>query len=273
MIKIGGSYDWLERIREAKENLVYLNQLPVGGDAEFGECEFARPISIIPLALFGRDHAINFQNIPPYLETIQFPQGQEISGYTTSGDTYFPISRADLEGLEPNQQEIKLRNLSAKYSNLLRRNIEDEEFLNRIGKNVTHLIISESVDNIDQHARANTAIIFSQYYSANNSCEICLADNGIGIFQSLLRAGRDVVDDRDAMRKVIYDCLSAKDDGDMQNRGTGIRNMIRLLSNRELNGFFCVISGDAGYFVDSSNREHFLHLQNISWSGTIIKGI
>jgi hypothetical protein len=60
-----------------------------------------------------------------------------------------------------------------------------------------------------------------------------LADNGIGFYQSLKRAGKNVKNDLDGIQKVIDGHLSAK--GDL--RGNGIKDTIKLLSNRELNGY------------------------------------
>lgn len=271
MITIGRSWNALNRIKETVENLRYLYSLSQGETAEFDTCQFARPVSIVPLALLGHDKQIRFRKTPEYLSNIRFPQGQEISGYTTTGSTYFPLTRADLKDLDVNSQEEKLRELSDKYSLLLERNIsEDKEFLERIGRNVCALLISEMTDNIDQHAKAENTFIFSQYWPTNGTCEICLADNGIGMYQSLIEAGRTVEDDLDAMQQVINDCLSAKDEFGSQKRGTGIRNTINLLANNELNGFFCIISGRTGYFVDSENNQTFMTLQHINWNGTIV---
>jgi hypothetical protein len=265
MIKIGNSWDALERIKETIQNIRYLSSLKNHDIANFHECRFARPVSIIPLAIIGYTKSLSFNKLPGYLSTIGFPEGEEIAGYNSSGSTYFPITRADLTNT--GSKEEKIRGLANKYLSLLKRNIiEDEQFSERIGTNGLALLISEMTDNIYEHSKAQNAFIFSQYWPKNNSCGICLADNGIGFYQSLKEAGREVKNDLDGVQKVINDCLSAK--GDL--RGTGIRNTIKLLSNKELNGYFCVISGKAGYFIDSNEREHFLDLQNINWNGTIV---
>ena len=157
-----------------------------------------------------------------------------------------------------------------KYSSLLDRNILDHEFKARIGKNLSKVLISEMIDNIVEHAEADYTFIFSQYYRQLAACEICLADNGRGIFRSLVSSNRMVDNDLDAIQQVINRGLSAKDKFGSQHRGTGIRNTIKLLLNRELRGFFCLISGAAGFYIDSNDRRKFLNLQNINWNGTIV---
>ncbi len=218
----------------------------------------------------GLDQSLQFSGIPRYLQSINFPKGEEIHEYTQNEEIYFPLTRADLENLNDKRRELKLRNFSDKYASLLQQNIDrDQEFIHRLGKNVSFLLISEMVDNIYEHSNASIAFIFSQYWPRNNSCEICLADNGIGIFQSLLNAGRNVENEDDAIKKVINEYLSSKDEFGSSKRGTGIKNTIKVLSNNELNGYFCVISDNTGYYIDNQ-RDLFLNLQNTFLSGTMI---
>lgn len=271
MINIGSSWDPLERVRETIKNIRALTELPHKSNAPFSTYGFARPIAIVPLAIVGHTKNLSFSKIPNYLKVVGFPNGNEVNQYSDRKGTYLALTRADLQNLSNDGREQKLRLLSDRYVALLERNIiTDQVFLERIGKNVSALLISEMTDNIFEHAKASTSFIFSQYWQANDSCEICLADNGIGMYQSLINASRDVQSDMDAMEKIIKDCLSAKGEFGSIKRGTGIRNTINLLSNNELNGYFCVISGNAGYFVDSQGRSIFLNLQNLNWNGTIV---
>ena len=270
MLHIGKSNDPLEKLRETIDNLRYLETLPPGANATFSNCHFAKPVSVVPLALVGHVKGLTYSNISSYVERMNFPHGEEISGYTNDKSTYFPITRADLEGLDNAEMERKLRELSDKYSSLLDRNIKDHEFKARIGKNLSKILISEMIDNIFEHSAAQHTFIFSQYYPQSATCEICLVDNGRGIFQSLKSSNRLVISDLDAIQQVINHRLSAKDEFGSQHRGTGIRNTIKLLLNRKLQGFFCLISGAAGFYVDSKDRRSFLNLQNFNWNGTIV---
>lgn len=271
MIQIGDSRDPFQRIKEVVKNMRYLTTLPDNGSAFFQRCGFARPISLVPLSAIAYSKDLIFGDIPEYCEHMDFPYGQEVSGFTTNGTTYVPLTRADLKNLQIQAQEAKLRELSDKYTSLLQRNIiTDQEFLQRIGKDVFALLISEMVDNINEHANANNAFIHSQFWPANNSCEICLVDNGIGFYNSLVKADKKVKNNIEAMKRVINERLSAKDKDGSQMRGTGIMNTINLLSNQELKGYFCIISNDAGYFINSEGKRTFLNLQELNWNGTIV---
>lgn len=270
MIEIGDGTNPVQRIKEVADNLRYLNTINDHEDVHFKKCGFVRPMSVVPLAIIGRQKNLHFVNPTSYLDTIEFPGGQEISEFNSSGATYFPITRAELRGLNDDQCEEKLRDLINKYPQLLERNIKDRDFLEKIGRNTTNHILSEMVTNIIEHAQAEQAYIFSQYWPHSKSCEICLADDGKGIYQSLLDAGRDVNSNSDAIGRVIKRGLSSKDDFGDQHRGTGIKNTINLLTNKELNGFFCVISGKHGYFVSSREKGFIFKLRNLNWNGTIV---
>lgn len=271
MIRIGSSWDPYERVIETVTNMEYLCSLQNNEEVLFGSCGFARPISIVPISIIGITKELTFANIPSYLSATGFPFGEDVSSYTRHGANHIPITRADLDGLDFNEREEKLRNLSDIYNSLLRESIiTDYEFLELIGQDVSALLISEMIDNINEHSSASNSLIFAQHWQATNSCEICLSDNGIGMYQSLLDANRNVNSDMDALTQVITDCLSAKDEYGSIKRGTGIRNAINLLSNNKLNGYFCVISGNAGYYVDNQGRSRFLDLQKLNWNGTIV---
>ncbi len=271
MIEIANSRNPLDRISETADNLRYLAAINTEGVAIFKNSKFAEPFSIIPLALLGYSKRLTFENIPDYFTSIGFPAGQEICDFMNSERNLVPLIRADLIGLTKVHREKKLRELSDKYANLVSGNIiKDDTFVNRIGNNVSHLLISEMMDNILEHSESNHTFILSHYFNEAESCEICIADDGIGIFKSLLNANRNVKNDLDAIQKVITEALSAKDEFGSTKRGTGIRNTINLLSNDELNGFFCIISGRAGYFINNKYGNKFINFKNFYWQGTIV---
>jgi hypothetical protein len=271
MIYISDSGERLERIAETVKNIRYLDGIDRAGKARFDYSGHLAPFSIVPLAMIGYNRSLHFENTPSYCRRIHFPAGQKIAEHMGNERSYSPLIRADLMGLSDLEKEKKLRELSDKYVFLLRRHIiTDEVFTRRMGGNAPHLLATEMIDNIYEHANARHVFILSQYDRATSTCEICLADDGDGIFNSLLGAGRDVRNDVDALQKVILHMLSSKDEFGSVWRGTGIRNTINILSSKELNGFFCVISGPAGYFTDGKNHNRFMDFQDFRWPGTII---
>ncbi|MCH8549756.1 MAG: hypothetical protein LAT80_12865 [Balneolaceae bacterium] len=271
MLRIGNYLNPVDRIKELADNLRHLESVSYGSYVSFNTCDFIVPISIAPISMIAFEKKLSFANGSSYLDTIRFPLGQEISKSEENVSTYFPLTRADLDGLGTDEIELKLRELIDKYVKLLKNNIiNNSEFYDRLGSNASYLLISEMVDNIIEHSEANNAFIFSQFWNKTESCQICLVDNGIGIYNSLSKAMRDVSNNKDALRQVIEEQLSAKNEFGDQHRGTGIKNTIRLLSNNQLNGFFNIISGTSGYYVDSTSNNFFFELKDYSWNGTIV---
>lgn len=131
-------------------------------------------------------------------------------------------------------------------------------------------IVSEIFDNIDQHAKASNIYIFAQYWRRINTCEICILDDGIGIYRSLCNAGRDVQSPIDAMKKVIETGLSSKIEYSDSIRGTGVKNIRSALTNKEVNGEFLVVLDNSGFLHSASFGEKLLNFAEYSWGGTII---
>ncbi len=165
----------------------------------------------------------------------------------------------------------KLGLLHTKYLNLIKSNIiADQRFLALVTNNTFGFLLGEMLDNIEEHSMARNVYLFAQYWPKTNSCEVCILDDGQGVFESLKKAGRNVKDSEDALRKILETGLSAKTDfGDIK-RATGIKNTRTALVNKEINGEFLIMSGDS-IFLDSANqKERFFKLTKYFWNGTII---
>ncbi|MEA2098272.1 MAG: hypothetical protein U9P70_04355 [Patescibacteria group bacterium] len=126
------------------------------------------------------------------------------------------------------------------------------------------------LDNIEEHSIAKNVYLFAQYWPKINTCEVCILDDGQGIFESLKNAGRNVENSEDALRKILETGLSAKTDFGDTKRATGIKNTRTALTNKEINGEFLIMSGDS-IFLDSANHhEQFIKLTKYFWNGTIV---
>ena len=154
---------------------------------------------------------------------------------------------------------------------LLTRNlIADKEFVRLVTDNTFGLLLGEMGDNVREHAEAHSVMVFAQYWSSSNECEICLVDDGQGISGSLSRAGREFTGDLDALQKVIEHQLSAKDESGEMKRGTGIRNTRSVLASNEIAGEFSIVSGNAAYACYGPGQEQLLDLGDYRWGGTIV---
>ncbi len=130
-------------------------------------------------------------------------------------------------------------------------------------------IFADRLD-LEEHSEAKNVYLFAQYWSKSNTCEVCILDDGQGVFKSLKKAGRSVKNSEDALRKILGTGLSAKTDFGDSKRATGIKNTRAALTNKEINGEFLIMSGDS-IFLDSANHgEKFVKLTKYYWNGTIV---
>jgi hypothetical protein len=274
MISIQTQPDTVLRIKELLENLRYLNSLPEGTNVVINEIEFATPLSVIPIASIINQKKLryNYQGEnASYLKVIRFPEGiNELSGLGFQ-KTYIPIIHFHLGSL--NKQEIsqQLNVLHSKFLNLLRINIiADERFIELITNNTFGFVLGEMIDNIEEHSNAKNMYLFAQYWVKNNSCEVCLLDDGDGLLGSLKNVGRDVNNSYEALRKILETGLSAKTEyGDIK-QGTGIKYTRLALTNREINGEFFIMSGNAAFLHSAKNGETFINFKNYFWQGAIV---
>lgn len=94
-------------------------------------------------------------------------------------------------------------------------------------------------------------------------------DDGQGLLGSLLAAKRDVTSSEDAIKKIIEQGLSAKNEFGDIHRGTGLRMTRKAITSSEIKGEFLIASGDAAY-IEKTGETTLLNLSNSSLCGTII---
>lgn len=274
MIKIQKNLDTVGRLKELLDNLRYLNNLKNGSEIEVEEIGFVTPLSITPLAtIINKKELKNSYKgeNSHYLDTIFFPGGADVFENCPSGKTFFPIIHLKLVNLSKQEITRGLSALHTKYLELLKTKIiADPRFIELITNNTFGFVVGEAFDNIEEHSIAENAYIFAQYWPKINACEICIIDDGQGLFGSLKNAGRDVANDFDALKKILETGLSAKDEfGDIK-RGTGIKHTRAAITNREINGEYIILTGNAGFLHSASIGEKLFKLTDYKWQGTII---
>lgn len=130
-------------------------------------------------------------------------------------------------------------------------------------------LLSESVDNITEHALCERAHIFAQCYPAKGYIDICIADNGITILGSYRRTKRhDIETDLDALKNACKG-ISTKNRPEAENRGYGIITSKNMLVDG-LDGVYFLLSG-RGLNIRSKSGDKYGYLpEKISWDGTIV---
>lgn len=133
-------------------------------------------------------------------------------------------------------------------------------------------LLDELICNIQQHAHADFGIAYISYNTDLQTIDIALADNGITIYGSYVKADKylDLIGESDAEALgLAQEGYSTKDLPNAENRGYGISSNIKMVSEG-LQGELVIISGGAmSLFTPNNNK--LLSLPNgIEWNGTLI---
>lgn len=268
--RIGSAFNYLFNVIFQTEN--------IDGNViwDFGWSSFFHPFFIAPLAIYRKNcgkniSCINLANgLSSYFELIRFSgmsrindnKSLEILLQSYEKKTYIPIcefrltTTDDIDGMQTVIQNI----------------IEKQSKATSKLKMPLSYLLSELVCNIGQHSNAASGYIFSQYNKTENCINLCIADNGITIHGSYVKAGRylDRIGSDEAIAlRMANEGFSTKDLPDAENRGYGISTSKKMLVDG-LNGSFFMLSGGAFHRHDK-NGSTFVNLPpDIVWKGTIV---
>lgn len=259
----------LARFKELGANLEYLSNLPEGGSCTL-KIEFATPLSLLPLVSLIHQKKLQCnEGMTSYLHTVHFPDGEQKLEALCRG-TYMPIVRLSLQGItDPDERSDKLDALHGGFLAVLRQNIKNPEFSAMVTSGTFGVLLGELIDNINEHSQAKNVYIFAQYWPTIDTCEVCLMDDGRGLYGSLVAAQREVKDSEDAIRKIVETGLSAKDEFGETHRGTGLRMTRKAITSADIKGEFLIGSGDAAY-LETTSGSTLLKLSRTSLYGTMI---
>lgn len=274
MININSGFDTTSRLNDLVNNLRYLEPKSQGANIDINQIGFVTPLSITPIAAIINEKNLIYKYHTAdisYLKTINFPEGIEEIEKIAIKKTYLPIIHLRLENCSKEEITRQLAALHTKYLDLLKTNVvADQRFLELLTNNTFGFLLGELFDNIEEHSNAKNVYLFAQYWPKLNSCELCIIDDGVGLFGSLKNAGRDIRNTEDALHKILETGLSAKTEfGDIR-RGTGIKNTRAAITNKEINGEFFIMSGDAAFLHSAIQGQKFFKLSNYSWNGTMV---
>ena len=133
-------------------------------------------------------------------------------------------------------------------------------------------ILGELVCNVVQHSEREDVFLFSFYSETHKMLNVCIADKGVGIYSSYVRANKylDEIGDNDAAALFLAnEGYSTKNLPNAENRGFGISTSKRMLVDG-LGGCFCVMSGSALQLSFVGKDDKYLELPPyIEWQGTM----
>ncbi|MCW4017379.1 MAG: hypothetical protein NWF00_01635 [Candidatus Bathyarchaeota archaeon] len=254
-----------ERLDEVANNLAEMEKALLKGkrEVELSTVKFVTPLSILPLTVYANHNGltVNCTEDPTrdacsYLDTIKFQQG--VTCLPNNEKHYLPITK-----LPPFENDNVLGQYEERI--LSQANIQHAGWY----KNNVKYLTSELVNNVNEHAKIDHYWILAQYYQGSNSktCEIVIADNGIGYKESYDGTAFEVETDAQAIKNAL-DGKSSKSAKKKSNaRGTGIPNIANLFL-RGYGGKLIIMSGDSIIYYKGDKRKEILI--DAYWRGAVV---
>lgn len=214
------------------------------------------PISLLPLVVHSAQNGIKIRcsskrkGVTPYLNRVCFPEGTE--DLSEINANHLPITRFSC-GLENpllgKYEESIISKISPEYRNSF---ISGLKFLT-----------SELQSNVEQHAKINHYWIFAQYWEKTKTCEICLADSGIGYMESYRGTKYEINDHSSAIKNAIQGLSSKTPD----ERGAGLTGIMKMFIDG-YKGEMVILSGDSLLYLYS--KKPIIYKCPINWKGAFV---
>ncbi|WP_354857347.1 ATP-binding protein [Acetobacter fabarum] len=228
--------------------------------------QWVDPVGLVSLACLI-DHArkefkqtpqVNFSECSnvSYWERMDFFECLKISGPNQSGN------RHEADGRFSEMRMIKDDNDTDSISKSLVETLNLEKY-SAAWRAVNH-IITEAINNVCHHSES-FGYAHAQYTPKNDHVNICIADTGIGLKQSLSRIYQ-LKTDAQAIEKALEPCVTSNPPQNRQterrNRGVGLTTIQRLVDASC--GVLHIWSGDTLWRNGVASHGHGV------WQGTLV---
>lgn len=261
-------------INKLLEVLLQLGKIQSGDSIviDITNVRFAPPFLFLPLTplisgLRSKGHLVSIQGSTSYLDAILFPNGFnafDIADWTDVLNhyryrTYLPICQIPSG---TGDTGIRERLLSI-FGEILRQQLDITGQLNI----AISYLISETMDNIVDHAGVPNGWIMVQNYPTKRFLDICILDNGVGIRGSYINNSfSEITTDEQALKQAING-RSTKQIA--ETRGYGINTSRRMLVDG-INGKYFLFSGSA-FYIYTNELEQITPLnRSYRWNGTML---
>lgn len=241
---------------------------------DFSQCKFFHPFFLAPLAIYlNNNTSIHCVNIPTpikqYFDAMHFLNPLQIS------------SESDLTQLDPYRSKaytpickFGLKNVAVidAMQTVIQNVIEHQSKADIKIKTPLSYFLGELICNISQHAHSEYGYIYSQYLEREKCIDICIADSGITIYGSYIRANKYIEQIEDSEAKALKLATmgySTKNLPSAENRGYGISTTKQMLVEG-LKGEFFMLSGSAFHRHITSENKYIQLPNTFHWDGTII---
>lgn len=226
--------------------------------ADLTGLRWASPLQILPLAILIKQNKLTFTyprnaDCDSYLRFIGFPDGKRT---VNIGNNHIPI----LEFPTRTEDKIISNDPDSQLFHL---------FSDYVGAKPNSLgwianSISEMVDNIQQHAKVNSAYILAQFYPGKKFLDICILDTGVSIPGSYEEHKIDFKTDGEAVKKALSGVSTRKEGG----RGRGLPTTMGAVSN--LFGGKALVMSRKGVAIIEPKLKISILDSTVGWQGTLL---
>jgi hypothetical protein len=259
-MEIRQQFNTLQILAEMQRNLGVLKRIKSTSrySVELKIAKWATPIGLLPLAIYANSQNIvvttgrNTGKVKSYLEKIRFPEGTSNLGWF-KGSSYLPLSKLNLDDSDETLTQ---------YEELILAGVKNEEIRSSFRNSLKYLT-SELVTNIKEHARVDHYWILAQYWPTTKTCQITIADTGVGYLESYRETAYEVTTHKEAIRNAVNG-ISSKNDVE---RGAGIPGMIKIFCEG-YGGDISIMSGDALLYLNKEKQD-FYEL-DVPWQGAFM---
>lgn len=266
------AFDILERV-----NIFHADETDRTALINVSPCRFITPLISTPLACLqhrftrlGRDFTVRCDAGAPfhsYGNIIHFPVGlrpedvlngnfeRALSRYRDK--TYIPI--LNFSARINAQANVMRENALQSIHDLLNRQLNlATEF-----RTAVSYLIDEMVNNVKDHSQGERGFLCAQYYPEGKYLDLCIVDDGIGIFESYRTHGNTTYTSHAQALYAAVTGTSTKNQ--VGGRGFGIRTSMNMLVDG-LGGNFLLMSGNAHIIRGVITEIPY----NMSWHGTLV---
>ena len=259
-MEIRPRFDTLLILADMQHNLSILQRAKATGKktVELKIEKWATPLGLLPIAIHANrlhlnvTYGRNKTGIRSYLEGIRFPEGTPNLNWARSS-SYLPLTR-----LSPESDDETL----TRYEELILKGIKEKEIRDSF-RNALKYLTSELVTNIKEHAHTDRYWILAQYWPKTETCQIAIADTGIGYLESYRNTEYEVSTHKEAITNAINGNSSKHD----VERGAGIPGMVKILCEG-YGGDIVIMSGDPLLYLNRENSDFYT--LDVPWSGAFV---
>ena len=257
-VKITQEFDLMSILAEMDVNLAEMKNRRSEGYRRIDldiSANWVTPIHLIALAASSNLHGIRINcNVSnhmtrKYIDRIKFPRGTRS---VLSSGTAIPLTSLDSH---------KDDNVLDEYDDRILRNVKSQ--FRKSFRNTLKYMTSELTTNIREHSWSERYWILAQHWPNTATCEIAIADTGIGYLESYRGTDYEVNNHHDA----ITNALEGRSSKNNVERGAGIPSTVRIFTEG-YGGEVVVMTGEAIRIIRGKRSEKY-SMRNY-WHGSLI---